>query len=307
MTRTVTCFALLMLWSFAYNAFAQDVSPVPPAPSEAASVDAARPAERLPGETDATNADLLRELRRLSTRIDAMSAQMVTSQTLAAATAGMVHQSEFSESNQRLQQLSDRVEQLNQLYLEQQAEIRKLRTDYDVVTEGLSNQMVEQRRLLEAISGTDSSGTPYLRMNAIMQQSPEGREEVARAVNSSLQRTGTLRVENGMASDQTVAINQTEYQIPANSSRDFTVPIGTVTTQLVGYEEPKHLTVAAPTYEQRLVIAPAQVVRRVISPADGGSYEVRYAPAQQVQYVASPTVEYVPQVEYYAAPTVWWW
>lgn len=93
------------------------------------------------------------------------------------------------------------------------------------------------------------------------------REEMAEAVQSSLRREGTLRVENRMVTDQYLRVNGSQHRIPALSTLDVKVSVGTVTTELVGYEAPKHVTVCAPSYLQRLVIAPSPATPVIAGPS----------------------------------------
>jgi hypothetical protein len=117
-----------------------------------------------------------------------------------------------------------------------------------------------------------------------LMDNPDGRKTLAGAVNDSMPRTGTLHVRNRMASSQVLRVNGNSYQIAALSSLDVSVPTGTVTTELVGYEAPKLAAITPPTYEQEVVIAPT---------------ERRYMPIESLplvspivteRYVASPII-----------------
>lgn len=136
----------------------------------------------------------------------------------------------------------------NTAHLEQkQDEIRKL-----------TNVVVDNRaRISQITKAVGPVGSPYtLDLKGLMNTRPAFREEMKDAVQRSLDRFGTLEVENRMGTSQLLRINQRDEWIPPYSARTFEgLPVGTLTTELVGYEAAKHLTITAPTYRQRLVIA----------------------------------------------------
>jgi hypothetical protein len=98
-----------------------------------------------------------------------------------------------------------------------------------------------------------------------------------------MERTGTVYVSNEMSSEQTLKVNGAYYRIPPHTTnyRIESVPVGTLTTELVGYESPKNWTIAAPHYQQRIKIAP--------DPAPA-------YPQQRVVY--RQIVDYPPVIEY---------
>jgi hypothetical protein len=83
---------------------------------------------------------------------------------------------------------------------------------------------------------------------------PQFREELTEAVHDVIRRRGTLRVENRTAVEHRLLVNRTEYRIPAMRTLALDVPVGTVTTELLGYERPKNWTVSPPHYHQRITI-----------------------------------------------------
>jgi hypothetical protein len=119
------------------------------------------------------------------------------------------------------------------------------------------------------------------------------RKDLADAVGDVLPRQGTLHIRNTMSTTQTITVNGQEYQIPAGDQLVVNVPVGTATTELVGFEAPRNWTISPPTNEERIVIGPAPV-RRVAgyapSTADAAAAPSVYAPAAPA--AAAPT--YVP-------------
>lgn len=93
-----------------------------------------------------------------------------------------------------------------------------------------------------------------------MQKSSQFRAQVSEAVHEVLAQQGTLTIENqtNVWHQVRVVNNGRSYDVPPNGRSDpITVPVGTVTTELVNYEAPRNWTVGPPNYEQRVVIKPA--------------------------------------------------
>lgn len=88
-------------------------------------------------------------------------------------------------------------------------------------------------------------------------QNPTFRNELSDAVNEVLPRQGTLHIRNTMDTTQTLVVNRQEYRIAPGDRLTITVPVGSVTTELVGFEAPRNWTIAPPNFEERLVIGPS--------------------------------------------------
>lgn len=69
--------------------------------------------------------------------------------------------------------------------------------------------------------------------------------------------TGRLRISNQMTTQQRLSVNGTTYHLPALSEVEISVPVGTATTELNGYEAAKVWRIGAPDYQQRIDIRPA--------------------------------------------------
>jgi hypothetical protein len=85
---------------------------------------------------------------------------------------------------------------------------------------------------------------------------PQFRDELANAVHDVIRQRGTLRVENRSGIEHRLLINGSEHRIPALRIVEIDVPVGTLTTELVGYEAPKNWTVGPPNYQQAITITP---------------------------------------------------
>jgi hypothetical protein len=150
---------------------------------------------------------------------------------------------------------------------DQSSQLKSLKADFDRVTNTVDRQIAEQRRILEAISQPDSRGTPILRLRPIMAESSDFRQEMSEAVNGSIKPQGTVRVGNEMGVSYTIRVNGQNYTVAPNASIDVSVPTGSATTELVGYEPPKNWAITAPGYLQMIRIHPRPtapvVVQRV--------------------------------------------
>jgi hypothetical protein len=174
-----------------------------------------------------------------------------------------VSRSEFSERTERV---DGRFDALVGTLADQSAQISNLQSDFQKVTDNLFRQMGEQREILEAISQPTGDGSHVLALRSNMQQNPAFRQEVEQAVHDSIRRSGTLEVQNNMDVGKYLQVNGREWYIPARSERTFEVPVGTLTTELVGDEAPRSFAVGPPGYLQRIEINPRRTVQAVQRP-----------------------------------------
>lgn len=115
------------------------------------------------------------------------------------------------------------------------------------------------------ISMGGGSGRSIPDVRAIMED-PAGREALDQAVHGVMQRRGTLVVENRMDSGFRLLLNnQTYIDIGPRETKRIPVELGTITTELVGFESPKNWSVGPPNYEQSIVIGPKPTQAVVIS------------------------------------------
>ncbi|HUT94418.1 MAG TPA: hypothetical protein VMY37_33480 [Thermoguttaceae bacterium] len=109
---------------------------------------------------------------------------------------------------------------------------------------------------------------PDIRGN--MERSTAFRQEVSAAVHEVLRRQGTLRIENQTAVGHTIRVVNTDRSVyipPGGISAPIDVPVGTVSTELVGYEAPRNWTIGPPDYEQRITIKPTSGSVRILDAA----------------------------------------
>jgi hypothetical protein len=118
---------------------------------------------------------------------------------------------------------------------------------------------------VNSISRPDSQQRRILDLNSSM-ASQEFQRDLSGAVHNSLQREGRLLVSNQMSTTQYLRVNGQMYTIPpGTSNHPIPIPVGTLTTELLG-EAPKNWTIAPPSYEQGIIIAPRQPSVVVASP-----------------------------------------
>lgn len=156
------------------------------------------------------------------------------------------------------------------LYLveDQNKQLAKVYEEYQRLADRLDAQLKEQRARLEQIAEQDNAGHYVLAIRANMAKSPEFRQAMTAVVHEAMRREGTLRVQNqtGVGVHLRVNNDKTYYIAPYSTHPDITVPVGTLTTELVGYEPPKNWTIGAPHYFQQINITPSPT-RVVVEPA----------------------------------------
>lgn len=154
------------------------------------------------------------------------------------------------------EELNAAVTSLSRIVNEQEAEIRQLRQEFLNQQERLNEQVRSQEQILSEIAVRDSQGNNTLALRNIMARSPDFRRELGSAVHDSMRRQGFVVVSNHTAYHQRVRINGREELLPPYSkSAELPVNVGTVATQLVGYEGPRYWTVAPPNYRLELFIS----------------------------------------------------
>jgi hypothetical protein len=145
----------------------------------------------------------------------------------------------------------------------------------------LEETNVAQEEMLAAISTHTGSGQAVPDVLGAMQDGATA-TAVSDAVRRAMPRQGRLLVTNRMGQAYTLLVNgRDRWRIPPTAEDNpavIPVPVGTVSTELEGYEEPRHWSVSAPDFEQRIDIGPS---RR--------------------------TVAITPPVYYYDAYSGWWW
>jgi hypothetical protein len=155
--------------------------------------------------------------------------------------------------------LEARVAQLEQ-------EVHDLRSSLLGLQTVLKEKDAELHEIVQALSRRDGNRQPILALRSIMQSSDEFRREMQQAVNDSIPREGKLRVENQTSGVQFLSINGKTERVDALKTVEFTVPVGTLTTELIGQESSKNWTVGPPAYQQNMVIRPLTRQTVVASP-----------------------------------------
>ncbi len=128
------------------------------------------------------------------------------------------------------------------------AEIKKLKEPLDA----LKTLVETHAELVRQISTQPQPGKYALNIHGKMQQLPEFKAEVKTAVHEILDRSGKLVVSNRTGVWQSLWVNglSRPHWIAPNATEEITVPVGTVTTELRPYEQPKNWTIAPPGYKQ---------------------------------------------------------
>jgi hypothetical protein len=159
------------------------------------------------------------------------------------------------ESNRKLMLTSTDVSKVVE---ENTKSLEDLAQQVEELKSDLAEKDAELREILDAIASRDSAGKPVLALRNIM-QSDDFKQEFQGAVNEALETHGTFTVENETYSEQLISVNGSTHTVPARMKATFRVPVGTVTSQLVGQEAAKNWTIAAPSYTMGIKIRPTVI------------------------------------------------
>jgi len=214
------------------------------------------------------------------------------------------------------------------------SELLKTKEELQNAVDQIREQANEITEIVRAISREDASpGQKWVVDLRANMRSNSFRQELQQSVNEVIPETGTLQVSNEMDSGYFLYVNRREEWIPARSTKTFTVPTGTLTTELRGFEQPKNWTIGPPNYSQQVIIAPQQQSVTAARPvqANGGMQNMQststtvLSPVQSSTTVLSPavstvhvaaspvvaaptsTVMYSPTSNVVYYPTSFWW
>lgn len=161
--------------------------------------------------------------------------------------------------------------------------------DFDALRDRVYDQEVILANIAKRISQPDGPERYIVDIRGNL-QNPTFRNELSDAVNEVLPRQGKLHVRNTMETTQTLVVNRQEYRIAPGDRLTVTVPVGSVTTELVGFEAPRNWTIAPPTFEERIVIGPSTAYRAAYRAPESvyGSPEPAYNNGTAPVYDSSP-------------------
>lgn len=137
------------------------------------------------------------------------------------------------------------------------------------------------------------------------------RQDMSRAVHDSMDRQGTVWIHNKTAVGHTILVNNSQYVYvgPGQDRRVEGLTVGTISTELVGYERPRNWSLGPPDYEQHVNIVPNSPTRVVAARPVGESASLRTVYSPPVYgaplFVAPPVVVGPPVVV--DPPVVWVW
>jgi hypothetical protein len=218
-------------------------------------------------------------------------------------------------------------------------QVESLRGRLDKVEPGVESLVqiaVDQDAKLGAIAKKVSQGGADTWVPDIRRawENDEFRQDMQRAVHGSMGQQGTLWLHNKSTVGHTVIVNNNQH-VYVGPGQDYAVrnlAVGTISTQLHGYESPRNWTLGPPNYEQHVDIIPnaptSVVVARPVEststvttvyspPVYSPTVTTVYSPPVTTVYspVYSPAVVVDPFV--YVAPPLfvdpwftwrpWWW
>ncbi|MGO8753229.1 MAG: hypothetical protein ACLQNE_45410 [Thermoguttaceae bacterium] len=108
------------------------------------------------------------------------------------------------------------------LVQEQDGEIKRLKAEFDRITDALHRDIEAQKEILDAISSRDSQGNPILNLRHV-RANPESREVFDKIVHDSMRQKGTLRIQNDMGSACYILVNGQQYNIDPYASIEIGV------------------------------------------------------------------------------------
>mgnify|MGYP001050955704 CR=1 FL=1 len=140
--------------------------------------------------------------------------------------------------------------------------------------EALKDVVLQNRTILEQVaqnvSGRDGQSSYVPNIWSAMEDSEQFRKSMKEAVHMSLDQQGTLVIRNKTHTGKSLRIRatgkDTTVYVPAGTEVRVPVPVGTVSTELVGHEAAKNWMLGPPNNEQEIDILPAPPAPVVISP-----------------------------------------
>jgi hypothetical protein len=257
-----------------------DLSSAAPPPAE--TINASAPASAAAATATPVSPDMSQAIARaiedlktsVNQRLDQVQENMVTRQQLneaiqvemTAAMSRFATKAEMAEYAPRteIDELKKQLATLQESFDDQAVQLNQFRQQMGEQVTTLNDQATQIQQVVNAISRTDSQQRPILDLNSSM-QSQEFQQDLSGAVHNSLQRQGELEINNQMTTVQYLRVNGQMYSIPPFTNSKITVPVGTLTTELLG-ESAKNWSIAPPSYRQGIIIAPRQSSVVVASP-----------------------------------------
>lgn len=165
----------------------------------------------------------------------------------ASAASGQVDvtRQEFDELVDSVKRLSADVRSAKE---ETAKRLAELRADIDDVTA----IQIEDREQLRQLMLRDKDGQSYVRIDASHEPT---RRQLKRAMELTVPDHGTLVLRNRMGYDILVAVNNTTYEVMAQTDREVLVPIGDARVKVQG-QEAVYRQVGFPKYEAWATIRP---------------------------------------------------
>lgn len=122
------------------------------------------------------------------------------------------------ELDQEIEAIKTTIQELKQQQDALVEQLDDLAGTQSELTELQREQAVRQQQVLDSIAKKDGTGNEVLRLSANMEASEEFRQEMQKAVHSSLEQKGTAIIRNKMATEQRIKVNQTTYNMAAGET-----------------------------------------------------------------------------------------
>ena len=221
-----------------------------------------------PPPPGAVIADLTEAVKGLTAQVTTLNSTVQgTTGTLNAMNARLTNAernvAKLSGVPKQLDKLQNDVSALTAVVSDQEAQLATLKSDVGA----LKKLAYDQGVLLDQWFDRGSDGGSRLRIAGNFQHDPAFRQEFKDAVRESLPppppppQFGIVRIVNTMYSGQWMSVNGSVHYVAPLATRDVTVPVGQVVTQLLNYEfpqwwyeAPKPWVIGPPQYMQTITI-----------------------------------------------------
>jgi hypothetical protein len=158
---------------------------------------------------------------------------------------------------------------LRRLVARQGVEIGQNQSDLDVLKKVTGNNETILGEIAASVPDGAGQSRYVPRMKANM-ENKDFRKEMKEVVRMSMDEQGTLVIRNKTDTAKSVRIRatgkETTVNVPAGTEARVQVPVGTVSTELLGYEGPKNWMLGPPNNMQKIDILPAPSPPVIIGP-----------------------------------------
>jgi hypothetical protein len=218
-----------------------------------------------PAATEPSVADVLQAVKTMSARVEQLSSDLQGVKSELTVVQQQLSSEAQTPQGRRAVGAGSPTESTAAGQYVTKAEFDRLQTELQDLVQIAKDRSDLLETVVADISTSGGSGHSIADVRAIMED-PAGRKAMDQAVHGVMKRSGTLVVENRMDSNYRLLLNnETSIDIGPHETKRIPVGVGTITTELVGFESVKSWSIGPPNYEQSIVIGPKPVQPVVIT------------------------------------------